>query len=148
AKGVSRASGSGGGHTPVMLERCLELLEPALAGPARHGEQPVHVDATVGLGGHAEAVLATHPLVRLIGLARDPHALARAGARLEPFADRVILEHAGYDELPAVLGQLELSTVDGILFDLGVSSMQLDDVERGFAYAQDAPLDMRMDPTR
>jgi 16S rRNA (cytosine1402-N4)-methyltransferase len=145
-EGVSRAGGFRGGHAPVMLERCLELLEPALVAPANLGEQPVHVDATVGLGGHAEAVLAAHPAVRLVGLDRDPRALARATDRLAPYADRIVLEHAVYDELPEVLGRLALSTVDTILFDLGVSSMQLDDAERGFSYAQDAPLDMRMDP--
>lgn len=146
-EGVSRASGQRGDHTPVMLERCLELLEPALTAPVHRGGRPVHVDATLGLGGHAEAVLAAHPAVRLIGLDRDPHALARAAERLAPYADRMILEHATYDELPDVLSRLALSTVDGILFDLGVSSMQLDEVGRGFSYARDAPLDMRMDPT-
>ena len=125
-----------------MLERCLELLEPALA-----GERPVHVDATLGLGGHAEAVLTANPRVRLIGLDRDPEALARSRQRLAPYRDRTNLVHAVYDELPEVLTELELSTVDSVLFDLGVSSMQLDEAGRGFAYAQDAPLDMRMDPT-
>ena len=107
----------------------------------------MHVDATVGLGGHAEAVLATYPTVRLIGLDRDPQALALSRQRLAPFGDRVRLEHAVYDQLPEVLTRLSLDTVDSVLFDLGVSSMQLDDAGRGFAYAQDAPLDMRMDPT-
>ncbi len=88
-----------------------------------------------------------HPTVRLIGLDRDPQALALSGERLAPFGDRVRLEHAVYDELPEVLTRLSLDTVDSVLFDLGVSSMQLDDAGRGFAYAQDAPLDMRMDPT-
>jgi 16S rRNA (cytosine1402-N4)-methyltransferase len=149
-QGVSRASGTHaprGGHIPVQLRRCLELLEPALRIPAQRGQQPVHVDATLGLGGHAEAVLAAHPTVRLVGLDRDPNALAKTRARLKPYEDRIDLRHATYDQLPEVLHDLALSTVDGILFDLGVSSMQLDEVERGFAYAQDAPLDMRMDPT-
>lgn len=136
---VGRAAG---GHIPVQLERCLELIGPALDKP-----KPVHVDATVGLGGHAEAVLVAHPDVTLIGLDRDPQALARSAERLKPFEHRVRLEHAVYDELPDVLSRLALTTVDSILFDLGVSSMQLDDAGRGFAYAQDAPLDMRMDPT-
>ena len=83
----------------------------------------------------------------LVGLDRDPQALARSAQRLAPYAERTHLVHAVYDELPTVLSRLELDTVDGLLFDLGVSSMQLDEVERGFAYAQDAPLDMRMDPT-
>ncbi len=131
-----------GGHIPVLLERCLELIGPALDKP-----KPVHVDATVGLGGHAEAVLRSNPDVTVVGLDRDPQALARSAERLKPFASRVKLEHAVYDELPEVLSRLALSTVDSILFDLGVSSLQLDDASRGFAYAQDAPLDMRMDPT-
>jgi 16S rRNA (cytosine1402-N4)-methyltransferase len=147
---VSRASGSNvsrGEHTPVLLERCLELLSPALTGAGESGRRPVHVDATLGLGGHAEAVLAAHPDVLLVGLDRDPQALGRSAQRLAPYADRTHLVHAVYDELPDVLSRLELDTVDSVLFDLGVSSMQLDEVGRGFAYAQDAPLDMRMDPT-
>ena len=133
----------GNGHVPVLLSRCLDLLAPAL-----DRTDPVHVDATVGLGGHAEAVLAAHPTVRLVGLDRDPEALRRSRERLAPYADRVRLEHAVYDELPDVLARLQLSTVDSVLFDLGVSSMQLDEPSRGFSYARDAPLDMRMDPTR
>jgi len=132
-----------GEHVPVLLERCLQLLAPALATP-----EAVHVDATLGLGGHAEAVLAAHPQVQLVGLDRDPEALRRAGERLAPYADRTHLVHAVYDELPAVLDRLGLAEVDGALFDLGVSSMQLDAAERGFSYARDAPLDMRMDQTR
>ncbi|MFB9239608.1 16S rRNA (cytosine(1402)-N(4))-methyltransferase RsmH [Plantactinospora siamensis] len=132
-----------GTHVPVLLERCLELLAPALSRPGR----TVHVDATLGLGGHAEAVLAAHPETVLVGLDRDPEALAHARARLDRFADRVHLVHAVYDELPAVLDRLDLPGVDGVLFDLGVSSLQLDEPDRGFAYAQDAPLDMRMDQT-
>jgi 16S rRNA (cytosine1402-N4)-methyltransferase len=128
----------------VLLERCLELLAPALTADER--EPRVHVDATLGLGGHAEAVLDAHPRVRLIGLDRDPIALDRSRRRLRRYRDRIRLEHAVYDELPEVLNRLELDTVDSVLFDLGVSSMQLDEPSRGFAYAQDAPLDMRMDP--
>jgi 16S rRNA (cytosine1402-N4)-methyltransferase len=147
------AAGSGGtpapgGHVPVLLERCLELLGPALVAPARAGRSAVHVDATLGLGGHAEAVLAAHPRLELIGLDRDTEALARAGARLAAFADRTHLVHAVYDELPEVLARLGRPRVDGVLFDLGVSSLQLDTPARGFAYAQDAPLDMRMDQTK
>ncbi|MFC4108073.1 16S rRNA (cytosine(1402)-N(4))-methyltransferase RsmH [Micromonospora zhanjiangensis] len=133
-----------GTHVPVLLERCLELLAPALARPGR----TVHVDATLGLAGHAEAVLAAYPGTVLIGLDRDPEALAHARSRLARFADRIHLVHAVYDELPDVLAELGESTVDGVLFDLGVSSLQLDAPDRGFAYAQDAPLDMRMDQTR
>ncbi len=131
------------GHVPVLLDRCLDLLAPAL-----DRADAVHVDATVGLGGHAEAVLTAHPGVRVVGLDRDPEALRRSRERLAPFGTRVHLAHAVYDELPEVLAQLELDTVDSVLFDLGVSSMQLDESERGFSYARDAPLDMRMDPTR
>jgi 16S rRNA (cytosine1402-N4)-methyltransferase len=128
-------------HVPVLLERCLELLAPALDRPGA-----LHLDATLGLGGHAEAVLLAHPRVRLLGLDRDTQALRLAGQRLTPFADRTRLVHAVYDELEEVLEDEE--GLDGALFDLGVSSMQLDEAGRGFAYAQDAPLDMRMDQTR
>ncbi|GAA1552640.1 16S rRNA (cytosine(1402)-N(4))-methyltransferase RsmH [Kribbella hippodromi] len=129
-------------HVPVMLERVVALLAPALARPGA-----VVVDATLGLGGHSEAFLRQFPDVRLIGLDRDPAALRLAGERLAPFAERITLVHAVYDELPRVLAELGVPAIDGILFDLGVSSMQLDEAERGFAYAQDAPLDMRMDST-
>jgi 16S rRNA (cytosine1402-N4)-methyltransferase len=132
-----------GTHVPVLLERCLELLAPALG---RVG-QTVHVDATLGLAGHAEAVLRAHPHTVLIGLDRDREALAHARSRLARYADRIHLVHAVYDELPDVLDRLGYSRVDGVLFDLGVSSLQLDAPDRGFAYAQDAPLDMRMDQT-
>lgn len=128
-------------HVPVMRDRVIALLGPAIDGPSA-----VLVDATLGLGGHAERALATNPELRLVGLDRDPHALARSSERLAPFADRITLVHAVYDELPDVLSDLGLRSVQGILFDLGVSSMQLDDPGRGFAYAADAPLDMRMDP--
>lgn len=130
-------------HTPVLLERSLELLTPALETPGA-----VVVDATLGLGGHAEALLDTFADVTLVGVDRDPAALRSAERRLSRFAARVRLEHAVYDELPDVLDRLGLGPVHGVLFDLGVSSMQLDEANRGFAYAQDAPLDMRMDQTR
>jgi 16S rRNA (cytosine1402-N4)-methyltransferase len=126
-------------HTPVMLGRCLDMLAPALAKPGA-----VVVDATLGLGGHSEALLTTFPEARLVAVDRDPAALRLAGERLAPFGDRATLVHAVYDELPEVLGRLGIPKVQGVLFDLGVSSMQLDQAERGFAYAQDAPLDMRM----
>jgi 16S rRNA (cytosine1402-N4)-methyltransferase len=135
-------------HTPVLLERCLELLAPALSAPGRAGRDAVYVDATLGLGGHAEAVLRAHDRLVLVGLDRDPRALAAAGDRLASFADRTHLVHAVYDELPEVLDGLGYGEIDGVLFDLGVSSMQLDEAARGFAYAQDAPLDMRMDQSR
>jgi 16S rRNA (cytosine1402-N4)-methyltransferase len=138
-------------HVPVLLERCLELLAPALTrqGAGHPGASgAVHVDATLGLGGHAEAVLRAYPGVLLVGLDRDQQALALAGERLAPYADRTHLVHAVYDELPQVLGSLGIAAVHGVLFDLGVSSLQLDSAGRGFAYSQDAPLDMRMDRSR
>ncbi|PZS19465.1 MAG: 16S rRNA (cytosine(1402)-N(4))-methyltransferase [Pseudonocardiales bacterium] len=134
------ADASGAGHVPVLRERVLALLAPALA-----DRTAVVVDATVGLGGHAEALLAAHPQLTLVGLDRDRVALARSGERLARFAGRTHLVHAVYDQMPEVLERLGMPGVDGMLFDLGVSSMQLDVAERGFAYAKDAPLDMRMD---
>ncbi len=130
-------------HVPVLLERCLTLLAPALDRP-----DAVVVDATLGLGGHSEALLQRFPEVRLVGLDRDLDALELSGRRLAPYAGRTVLVHAVYDELPQVLAEAGLPRIDGILFDLGVSSMQLDQAERGFSYSQDAPLDMRMDPSR
>jgi 16S rRNA (cytosine1402-N4)-methyltransferase len=127
-------------HQPVMLERCVQLMQPALSFGS------VVVDCTLGLGGHSEALLLAHPHIRVIGLDRDPSALALATERLRPFAPRFTGVLANYDEYAAILAELELETVSAVLFDLGVSSMQLDEAERGFAYAQDAPLDMRMNP--
>ncbi|HKS49542.1 MAG TPA: 16S rRNA (cytosine(1402)-N(4))-methyltransferase RsmH [Amycolatopsis sp.] len=129
-------------HVPVLLERILELFSPALT-----GRPAVLVDATVGLGGHSDALLSAYPDLTVIALDRDPDALARAEARLARHGDRVRFAHTVYDRLPDVLAGLGLSAVDGVLFDLGVSSMQLDLTDRGFSYARDAPLDMRMDPT-
>ena len=133
-------------HFPVLLRRGGELLAPALQ---RDGA--VLVDATIGLGGHASHLLAAHPGLRLVGLDTDPDALELARRRLVAYADRVTLVHTVYDGLADVLERAGLGaneSVQGVLFDLGVSSMQLDARERGFAYATDAPLDMRMDPTR
>ena len=127
-------------HIPVMRERVIALLAPALQEPGS-----ILVDATLGLGGHAEAALEAFPGIRLIGLDRDAQALRLSEERLAPFAARVTLVHAVYDEIPEVLASLGLARVQGILFDLGVSSMQLDEADRGFAYASDVPLDMRMD---
>ncbi|MGI9137134.1 MAG: 16S rRNA (cytosine(1402)-N(4))-methyltransferase RsmH [Candidatus Nanopelagicales bacterium] len=129
-------------HIPVMRDRVLALLAPALQTPGA-----VLVDATVGLGGHAEQALTQFPGIHLVGLDRDPEALRLSGERLAPFSGRTTLVHAVYDELPEVLESLGIPAVQGILFDLGVSSMQLDEIDRGFSYANDAPLDMRMDPT-
>jgi 16S rRNA (cytosine1402-N4)-methyltransferase len=127
-------------HVPVMPDRVLALLAPAIQVPGA-----VLVDATLGLGGHAESALGQFPDLRLIGIDRDTSALDLTRARLAPFGSRATLVHAVYDELPEVLQSLGFTTVQGILFDLGVSSMQLDDTDRGFAYSVDAPLDMRMD---
>ena len=129
-------------HVPVLLERCVALLAPAMTDPGS-----VLVDATLGMGGHSEAMLRNFPDLRLVGLDRDPQALDLSRARLAPFADRTTLVHAVYDQLPSVLSGLGLARVQGVLFDLGVSSLQLDERDRGFSYAHDAPLDMRMDPT-
>ncbi|MFG2331154.1 16S rRNA (cytosine(1402)-N(4))-methyltransferase RsmH [Streptomyces sp. NPDC048604] len=129
-------------HVPVMLQRCLDMLAPALRRPGA-----VVVDCTLGLGGHSEELLKQFPEVRLIALDRDTEALRLSGERLAPYGERATLVHAVYDELPEVLDRLGVPRVDGVLFDLGVSSMQLDEAGRGFAYAQDAPLDMRMDQT-
>ena len=129
-------------HTPVLLERCLELLAPAL----QH-EAAVYVDGTLGMGGHAEAFLERFEGIRLVGLDRDPAALRIAGERLERFAGRTALVHTVYDGIREALEQSGEDHSDAVLYDLGVSSLQLDEAERGFAYAKDAPLDMRMDPT-
>ena len=129
-------------HVPVLLDRVVALLAPAL-----DHTDAVLIDATLGLGGHSEAVLGRCRLARVVGIDRDPDALAVAGERLASYGDRFTGVHAVYDEIPDVLDQLGLEAVDAVLFDLGVSSMQLDLPERGFAYATDAPLDMRMDST-
>jgi 16S rRNA (cytosine1402-N4)-methyltransferase len=129
-----------------MLDRVLELLAPALTASSA-ATAPVYLDATLGLAGHATAVLDAHPTVLLVGLDRDTSALTRSRERLEPYADRIRLVHAVYDEIPRVLDELGIARLHAVLFDLGVSSPQLDEAERGFAYSYDAPLDMRMDRT-
>lgn len=144
-------SGAGDfGHVPVLAQRCVELLTPALTRRHPDGTGAVLVDATLGAGGHAELFLTELPGLRVIGLDRDPSALQIARDRLAPFADRITLVHTRYDGIVDALtesGYDTVESVDGVLFDLGVSSMQLDRAERGFAYAKDAPLDMRMDPS-
>ncbi|MBB2976214.1 16S rRNA (cytosine1402-N4)-methyltransferase [Microbacterium endophyticum] len=130
-------------HTPVLLERCIELLAPAL-----HADNAVVVDATLGMGGHSEALLERFPNIRLVGLDRDRDALRIAGERLAPFKERVTLVHTVYDGIAEAIADLGMPKVDGVLFDLGVSSLQLDEADRGFAYSQDAPLDMRMDQSQ
>ena len=131
-------------HTSVMLDRCITLLAPAI----EKSPSPVVVDATLGLGGHSFALLEKFPQLRIVGLDRDESAISIAQERLASFTNRVTIIHAVYDEMPTVLDGLGLTSVDGILFDLGVSSLQLDRAERGFSYAQNAPLDMRMDQSR
>lgn len=129
-------------HVPVLLDRVVSLLAPAL-----DHEGAVMVDATLGLGGHSEAVLERCPTARVVGIDRDPEALRRAGERLAPYGERFVGVHAVYDEIADVVADQAPAGVDAVLFDLGVSSMQLDVTERGFAYREDAPLDMRMDGT-
>ncbi|WP_347347057.1 16S rRNA (cytosine(1402)-N(4))-methyltransferase RsmH [Nigerium sp.] len=130
---------AGARHVPVMLGRTVELLAPALA-----SEGAVYVDCTLGLGGHARAILERCPDARLIGIDRDADALDAARERLAAHADRVELYQAVYDELGDVLAEARTPRVQAILADLGLSSLQIDTAERGFAYAVDAPLDMRM----
>jgi len=138
ARGTAQAR-----HVPVLRARILELLAPALQEPGS-----VMVDATVGMGGHTESILEHCPGARVVGIDRDRQALSLAGERLARFGDRFIPVHAVYDELPQVLTELGRSahaSVSAVLLDLGVSSLQLDEQNRGFAYRHDAPLDMRMD---
>ncbi|MBE7698938.1 16S rRNA (cytosine(1402)-N(4))-methyltransferase RsmH [Oerskovia sp. Sa1BUA8] len=135
-------SGAEDRHVPVLLQRCVDLLAPALAEPGS-----VLVDCTLGMGGHTEAVLEQVPTARVVGIDRDPQAIALASQRLARFGDRFQAVHAVYDEIGDVIAGLGLPSVQGVLMDLGVSSLQIDESERGFSYAQDAPLDMRMDTT-
>ncbi|SDD66784.1 16S rRNA (cytosine(1402)-N(4))-methyltransferase RsmH [Glycomyces harbinensis] len=128
-------------HVPVMLDEVLDYLAPAAARPGA-----LAVDATLGAGGHTEALLTAHPGLTVIGVDRDPAALELASKRLADFGDRFIPARAVYDAIPEVLGDNGFDGADALLFDLGVSSMQLDQADRGFAYSQDARLDMRMNP--
>jgi 16S rRNA (cytosine1402-N4)-methyltransferase len=125
-------------HVPVLLDEVVRLLAPG---------RGIYVDCTVGLGGHASALLA-HGAERLIGIDRDPAALALARDALAGFADRVELVHADYRELPALLDARGVAAVNGIVADLGVSSMQLEAEGRGFSFRRDEPLDMRMDQSQ
>jgi 16S rRNA (cytosine1402-N4)-methyltransferase len=131
-------------HISVMRDRCIDLLTPSI----ELHQLPVVVDATLGLGGHSEALLARFPQLTVIGIDRDPRALAKATERLSRFGERIKTSHAIFDEMSEVVLSHGYSHVSGVLFDLGVSSMQLDETERGFSYSQDAPLDMRMDSSR
>ena len=127
-------------HQPVLLDLIVELFAPVPPGWV--------VDATVGGAGHASALLEAHPHLRVLGLDQDDDALAAAARRLAPFGDRARLHHARFDALETTVHELETTPVSGVLFDLGVSSPQLDRAERGFSYRHDAPLDMRMDRTQ
>lgn len=131
-------------HVSVMLERCIALLAPAI----ERSESPVVVDATLGLGGHTQALLSKYPNLIVIGIDRDQDAIAIAKSRLQEFGDRFKPIHAIYDDIQNCIESFGYTKVRGVLFDLGISSMQVDEVERGFSYSQDAPLDMRMDRTQ
>ena len=124
-------------HVSVLLDECIEGLNIKPDG--------IYVDGTLGGAGHSYHIAERLTTGRLVGIDRDPVALEAAGKRLEPFADRVTLEHSNFCRMGEVLRDLGISGVDGILLDLGVSSPQLDDGSRGFSYMTDAPLDMRMD---
>lgn len=129
-------------HTPVLLEECLDLLEPSIS-----HDQAVMIDCTLGMGGHTEGALRRFPDLTVIGIDRDPEAIALASARLASFGDRFTAVHATYDHVGQVASEYGVDgLVDGILMDLGVSSLQLDEADRGFSYSKDAPLDMRMNP--
>jgi 16S rRNA (cytosine1402-N4)-methyltransferase len=128
-------------HIPVALDQCIEFLYPGFTNKSK----PYLLDATLGLGGHAKVFLSQFPNLHLIGIDRDQSAIEIAQSNLKVFSDRVSITHATYDQIQLALDNAGVSKVDGILFDLGVSSMQLDLVERGFSYSQKAPLDMRMD---
>ncbi len=127
-----------------MRDRCVELLSPSIISSAN----PVVIDATLGLGGHSEALLQKFSHLTVIGIDRDLQALAKANTRLAPFGDRFKSAHAIFDQLSEVIENFGITEVNGVLFDLGVSSMQLDEGSRGFSYSHDAPLDMRMDQSR
>ena len=125
-------------HQPVMADEVVELFRPVPPG--------VLLDATIGGGGHARRLLEARPDLRILGLDRDPRALAAAGAELASFGDRVTLIRSRFDHLGQIMSDLAIDELSGALFDLGVSSPQLDEPDRGFSYRWDAPLDMRMDP--
>lgn len=124
-------------HVSVLLDECIEALNIRPDG--------IYVDGTLGMGGHSAEIASRLTTGLLIGIDRDETAIERAGRRLAPFGERVRLVHGNFSDVAAILDRLEIPAVDGMLFDLGVSSPQLDEAERGFSYMQDAPLDMRMD---
>lgn len=141
-------------HTPVLLDDCVDLVTSRLV--ERHhagspaGEHPIIVDCTLGLAGHSMAFLKACPEARLIGIDRDPEALALATRRMDDagLSDRFTPVHAAFDELSDVLNRLGVARVDAVFMDLGLSSLQIDEADRGFSYSHDAPLDMRMDTTQ
>ena len=126
-------------HEPVLLQAVIDHLRPPRA-------DAIVVDATVGLGGHAEALLRVHPRMRIVAIDRDPEALDRSRERLQPFAGRVTFVRGRHESLIDILKQLQVAEIGGLLADLGVSSMQLDDASRGFSFRAEGPLDMRMGP--
>ncbi len=126
-------------HQSVLLSEIVDFLRPSR-------DDGTLVDATIGLGGHAEALLTRYPSIRILGIDRDPAALAASAARLEKFGDRVTLAQGRHETLIDILKKQKIESVSGLLADLGVSSMQLDDASRGFSFRYDAPLDMRMGP--
>ena len=131
-------------HISVALDKCIDLLTPAI----NNSTSPVFVDATLGLGGHSFEMLNRFPNLTLIGIDRDIQAIAKASARLSQFGNRVHIAHSVFDRFNEVVKSFGFEKIDAALFDLGVSSMQLDQAERGFSYSQDAPLDMRMDQSQ
>ena len=135
-------------HIPVALERCIDLLTPSIERAIAERGEAIVIDATLGLGGHSRALLERFPALRIIGLDRDLSAIAIATETTKEFSERITIVHCIYDQMVSVINGLGIDHVDGILFDLGVSSMQLDESSRGFAYSQDAPLDMRMDQSQ
>ena len=126
-------------HVSVLLNECIENLNIKPDG--------IYLDGTLGLGGHSEQILKRLDGGRLIGIDRDESAIRRTGERLAAYADKMTLVHGNFCDVAQILDELGIETVDGMLFDLGVSSPQLDEAERGFSYMNDAPLDMRMDNT-
>ncbi len=135
-------------HIPVALNRCIDLLTPAIEKAITSRGHALVIDATLGLGGHTRALLEKFADLRVIGFDRDTAAIEIAREAVAPYGDRLTIIHAVYDQISSTLEELNISHIDGALFDLGVSSMQLDEAERGFAYSQDAPLDMRMDQSQ
>jgi 16S rRNA (cytosine1402-N4)-methyltransferase len=135
-------------HIPVALNRCINLLSPAIEKAIQDRGSALVIDATLGLGGHTRALLEKYSELRIIGFDRDLSAIAIARKNVSPYGDRLTIVHAIYDQIAHTLDEMQISHIDGALFDLGVSSMQLDEAQRGFAYSQDAPLDMRMDQSQ